>query len=795
MSLAEPKNRFLQKAPPILRALRLIFTFAFLFLWFKDNFDPFKKIRVGAWTALVPLLVALGLEFALKFRKGRSVSTPESKKIVLVLLAVVLLTIAVRLPFLLYSAGMMWSDEAIPALMAKHIAEGKVPPICHYGQHYLGSLGPHIYAVAFALFGYSIPLLKAVTVLMYLAFIILQFFLFREFFSLTWAAVLCLFYSLPLGQLIDISTNNANPYALVLFLEAALLYTAYAIAYKNKNRLWPLLGFLMGLSFWTHQITAAFILTAFLVVVFKARPVLKKIGILFLYAAAGGFPLVLQEIFDGFQLLRFMAGGEKAVWGQGKSQATLKLIQSLLLARDNAAGPVLLLLLLAGTGILIYVSFKKKESARLRIFLIFLAVFAGLYAYSGFSSKIAVRYLFPLYVCLPVLLAAPFLWIKSRLKYLLFAGLLVSLVFLGNVQTQYTYFLSVKDSSRYFEQVIAAMKATGNRFWRGSFETAYVLTSNSHEQVIVNSFGVNKYFPYRLLYDNQAPHDNYVFLKGPGTAEAGAAENLNRLLSTLGIPFKRKDIDGGILVYDILSPVFPRDLSEAVPSQIPQLEAAGLESRDGYLHLAFKNSETRESARYRLNVEIPGYASISKMFPGSSEQVTCSIPLPEDSRFTIKYYLDYQALRIPSTVREIPYAPPAQAQGKRKEPFVYLQGIGPKVRFSGREVRFCDKEASFEILLPPGKKATVKLRLFSPFDFANAYWYGNYAQQVRILLENGHVIEQTLRDGTNIVAFDLDRPEGRPGPVKVKIEFRYHLLFDFANLRKTAALLEDAGIE
>lgn len=47
MSLPDVKNGLAQKAPPILRALRLIFYCAFLFLWFKDNFDPFKKIRVG----------------------------------------------------------------------------------------------------------------------------------------------------------------------------------------------------------------------------------------------------------------------------------------------------------------------------------------------------------------------------------------------------------------------------------------------------------------------------------------------------------------------------------------------------------------------------------------------------------------------------------------------------------------------------------------------------------------------------------------------------------------------------
>ncbi len=795
MSLPDPMAGLRRKVASILGALRWFFYCAFSFLWFKDNFARFRTIRISLWTALAPLLAVLAIELILKARQRRFSWKPEYKKIALILLVVVLLTVAIRLPFLLYSPGMIWSDEAIPALMAKHIAEGKVPPICHYGQHYLGSLGPHIYAAAFALFGYSIPLLKAVSVLMYLAFLILSFFFFKEFFSLAWATALTFFFCLPIGQLVDISTNNSNPYALVLLLQVALIYTAYAIAYKNRVRLWPLLGFLMGLSFWTHQITAASILTALLIVSFRARPALKKCGILVLYAAAGGLPLLLQEIFDGFQLLRFITGGEKAVWSTGKSQATLKLLQSLLLPEDVAFGLVLPLFLLAGAAILVTLSFKKNDFARLRIFLLFLAIFCLLYAYSGFSAKLAVRYLFPLYIFLPVILAAPFLWIRTRLKYFLFAGLLIVLVFLKNGQAHFIYFQSVKDSADYFQRVVAAMKATGNRFWRGSYETAYALTAISHEQVIVNSFGVNKYFPDRLLCDNQATHDNYVFLKGPGSAEGEQAAHLDRLLSALGITFQRKDVGDCSLFFDIEGPAFPRLLSEPVPTHIPRLEVENQESRDGYLYLTFKNSATRESARFRLNVEVPGFASASKMFPGSTEKVTCSIPLPADKTFTWKYYLDYAALRIPWSGQEIRYSCPEKGGGQRTEPFVDLLGISPKVRLFSREVRLCEKEAAFEVLLPPGKKATVQLGLYSPFDFASVYWYGNYVQQVRIILEDGRSIEKSLDDGTNIVTFDLERPAGRAGPVKVKMQFRYHLLFDFANLRKTAAFLENATIE
>lgn len=787
-----PGGRF-QKAIPVLRALRLVLYFAVLFLWFKDNFAALRKFKLSLWVALVPLAAVVLAEILLRFRKRRFSWRPETRKTALALLAVVLLTVAIRLPFLLSSPGLMWSDEAVPALMAKHIAEGNVPPICHYQQHYLGSLGSHIYALAFACFGYSIPLLKAVTLLMYLAFVALQFFFFKDILSLAWATALAFFYSLPLGQLIDASTSNSNPYSLVLLLASALLATAYAIGYKKRDGLWPLLGFLMGLAFWTHQITAAFILAAFLVAAVKARPRLKTYGVLFLYALAGVFPLLLQEVFDRFQLFQFVFGGEKALWPGGKFRATLKLIQSLLFAADHAAGPFFLLFLLAGCGALLVLSLKKKKFAPLGSILLFVLFFSGMYAASRFSDKLAVRYLFPLYIALPVILAAPFVWIRARLKYFLFAGLLVLLVFLKNGQAQYNYYLSVKDSARYFEDVVTAMRATGNRYWRGSYETSYVLTAVAGEEVIVDSFGVNKYWPYRLLYDNEDHRDSFVFLNAPWTSEPAQSNNLERLLAKLGVSFQRQAVGGSLLFYNIGSPVFPRVLSERVPAFIPQLEIERMEERNGSLDIAFKNRECREPARFRANVEIPGFASAAIPFSGSADRVTCTIPYPKRN-FALKYYLDYQALRIPSSVREIQYSPSAGSYEGRSEPVVFLQGVSPKVRLSGREVRLCEKEVRLEVHSPPGKKATVRLDLYSPFDFSNLYWYGDYAQQVRIIFSPGRVIDRTLHDGLNVLTFEIEGPV-EPGIAStVEIEFRYHLLFDFANLRKTAALLEAATI-
>lgn len=793
MTSTSASDRRFEKVLPILRTLRFVFYFAVLFLWFKDNFAVFRKFRLSVWLALVPLAAVVLAEILLRFRKRSLSWKPEYGKTALALLAIALLTVAFRLPFLLSSPGLMWSDEGIPALMAKHIAQGNVPPICHYQQHYLGSLGSHIYALAFSLFGYSIPLLKAVTLLMYLVFVALQFFFFKDILSLTWATVLAFFYSLPIGQLIDVSTSNSNPYSLVLLLGSAILLTAYTIAHKKRAGLWPLLGFLMGLSFWTHQITAAFILAAFLVAAVKTKPRLKTYGVLCLYAVAGVFPLLLQEVFDRFQLFQFVFGGEKSLWQGGKFQATLKLLQSLLFAGDHAAGPYFLIFLLAGVGALVFLSLKIKKYAPLGSLLLFLLIFCGMYAASRFSDKLAVRYLFPLYVCLPVILAAPFIWMRARVKYVLFAGLLVVLVFLKNGQAQYNYYLSVKDSARYFEQVIAAMKATGNLYWRGSYETSYVLTAVAAEQVIVDSFGVNKYWPHRLLYDNGGQRDSYVFLNAPWTSEPAQSKNLDELLRKLGIPFQGKAVGECRLFYDIESPVFPRVLVEPVPSFIPQLEIERTEGHAGSLDVIFKNLEIREPAKFRVNVKIPGYSVASKTFSGSSDRVTCTIPAPAGN-FALQYYLDYQALRIPSSAREIQYGSAEEVKEESGEPIVFLEGAGPKIRLSGREVRLCEKDVRLKVRTPKEKKATVRLDLYSPFDFSNLYWYGDYAQQVRIILGPGRVIERTLHDGSNVVTFEIEGPnEQKPWSI-VELRFRYHLLFDFANLRKTAALLEDARI-
>lgn len=788
-SVQNAANPFGKIAAKALIGLQWLLYAGFIFLWFKDNIFALKKFHVSPLVPLLPLIGIVGFRTAQKFRQKKFPWRPKFGPAALALTALLLLTIVVRLPFLLHAAGPMTSDDAIPALMGKHISEGKLPPICYYGQQYLGSLSSHVYALVFKLFGYSMLTLKAATLLLYLAFVIVQFHLLKAVFSLGWAVILSLCYGLPFGQLVFVSLDNASAYPLVLFLGALLIYVSYHIAYKNRDLLIPLLGFLMGLSFWTHQITMAFILTSLILLAVRCRPRLKTYALLMLYAFLGGLPLVLQEVFGRFQIITFLFGGERTILSREKWKGANKLFRSLLFSENGPPGILCLAFILLGMAVLFVQALKKSGSSAQAVFPLFLIVFFMMYFFSRFSDKQQARYLFALYFCLPVFLAAPFLWIKTRLKYVLCLGLIAGLFFADSRPAHSAFYESVKYRHRVYQEMIADMAGTGVRYWQGEYWTAYLLTAVSKEKIIIDSFSTNRYLPYRLLYYNQQDKDHYIL-----STEEGRAGNLEQMLTRLGIPFDKKVTGGCTLLYHIDGAVFPDVLDETAPSLIPDLNLDQIKSQDGYLQLTFINRQNQDSSSFRLHVDIPGYSSRTRVFSGKAEKIPLRIPAPFGRPFTLRHSLDYKSLEIASSVHVLPYFPSGGEPQPRKEIVVFLRGISPVIHFTGKDVRYCDQEAALEVNAPRGKKAKLRLVLNSPFQFSGLNWYGNYVQQVQIRLSTGAVIERDLRDGPNTIELEIRGGEAQPGPRLVTMRFRYRCRFDFANLRTLSAVLKNVEI-
>lgn len=184
----------------------------FVFFWFKGDIYPLKKIQINPLVFLLPLLGILCYRLFLKMKQRRFRLPPVSKKILWAILVISLTAVAFRIPYLLNSYGLVTSDDAITALMGKHISQGKLAPICFYGQLYMGSLGSHFLALMFKVFGYSVLCFKLSTFLLYLGFILIHFLFLKEIFPFAFSVIVSLFYSLPLGALVDIGFDEMTIY-------------------------------------------------------------------------------------------------------------------------------------------------------------------------------------------------------------------------------------------------------------------------------------------------------------------------------------------------------------------------------------------------------------------------------------------------------------------------------------------------------------------------------------------------------------------------------------------------------
>jgi hypothetical protein len=223
----------------LLRSSQLILYLGFVFLWFKGNIAPLKSILISPLVPGIPLLVLTGWRLFLKLKRRGFRPPIVSRKILWAVAAIALTALAFRIPYLLNNQGLVTSDDAITGLMGKHIADGRLAPICFYGQLYIGSLGSHIYALMFRLFGYSVVCFKLTTVLLYLGFLLVHFLLLKELFPFPFAVLVSLSYGLPLGELVGIGFDESLICPGVLLLGTAIVYLGYRATCQKRDDLIP----------------------------------------------------------------------------------------------------------------------------------------------------------------------------------------------------------------------------------------------------------------------------------------------------------------------------------------------------------------------------------------------------------------------------------------------------------------------------------------------------------------------------------------------------------------------------
>jgi len=778
-----------------IRFLQHLFYVAFVVLWFKDNFAPLRSLPVHYLFALVPWVGLTFWRLFPRIRRFRFSLPRRLSKETVALLALVFLAILLRLPYLASPSGLMTSDDAVPALMGKHIAEGQTPPVCYYGQLYMGSLSSHFYALAFRIFGYSIFVLKCATLLIYLAFMAVQFHFLREAFSFSLAVSVALFYSLPINPLVHAGLDNTSAFALVLFLGSLLLYLAYLVGFRSREKWIPLLGLTMGLAFWTHQITTALILTGFLIVAAKVGWDIRKYAVLAYWAFLGFLPQFLVEVFFGFRLVPFLMHGKRVV-NLDKAKAALDFMGALLTPSRHPARFVFLAFVLAGFVAILARAWKRKVARPQTVFCLFPLVFIVLYILSDFSNKGVIRYMYPLYVGLPVLLLAGFQFLRPKLRSMTSFALILFLFLAFNLKDSLGLMDAAKERHRRIQGVVSAVEETGRRYWMAEYWTAYLLTAVSGERLIVDSYTIERYLPYNLSYWNNPDKDNYIFLFRNEPEERANYRLFLRWKKTMDLQVETRDVGDCRLVHGIEPRIFRRILYMDPPSAIPRLELERIEPEGGYLRVLFRNAAPGTlDLGFWLTVEIPGFSGRKEWFSLRQSEVWVTIPFPDQDSFIIRHFIDYIGIKIRSTEQEVRYSLPENSVRQRADPVVYLKGIRPEVPRQEQDRMVCEQESIFEVRSAAASERLLRLVLDSPFEFRSWRWYGRSTQTVEIQVNALPLAEHRLDDGRNIFEIPVPPETLKPGANIVNLKFRYRRWFPPRPLWPMAAFLEKAELE
>jgi hypothetical protein len=158
------------------------------------------------------------------------------------------------------------SDEAIVALMARHILDGEIP-IFFYGQAYMGSLDAFLVAAGFKVLGESVQAVRYVQILIYCGILLTTFWLaFLVLRSFRAALFSILLLMIPTVNMTLYTTVSLGGYGEALLIGNLILCIGYLSVKAEENRksfterLVYLIGWgiLAGFGLWANGLTLVY---------------------------------------------------------------------------------------------------------------------------------------------------------------------------------------------------------------------------------------------------------------------------------------------------------------------------------------------------------------------------------------------------------------------------------------------------------------------------------------------------------------------------------------------------------
>lgn len=515
-----------------------------------------------------------------------------------VTLAIILATL-LKVILLLVEAVPFNGDEAIVALMARHINQGAQPTF-FYGQAYMGSVDAWLVAGSFRLFGEHVASIRIVQITLYGLYLLTLWVMLRRFFRDPRVADFgVLLAAIPPVLLTTYTTATLGGYGEVLVLGNLVLLLGYEVIFGDSRQsywAWLLLGLVGGIGFWILGMMGIYLMTVAVVGLwkfsFKSMP-WYLVGLLgFMLGSA---PWWLYNLSNDWLALKsfFDSGLMETTFWEHLLGFVLLGIPSLVGLRFPwtqvfAPWPVMLLILLLLQAAIIFLvrAIRRDELGTAPGVKAFLGALGGVFCLIFLGSQFGIdatgRYFLPLYVIFFALGGAfvAFLWQKKQSWGI---ALLVVLLGLGAFETWRAAASEDKITTQFDpitrfdnqadQELMAFLEENGELRGYTNYWVAYRLAFLSGESIVYSPR-----LPYKsdLSYtpkDNRYPLYDQVVAESKKVAYITSKhpeldEIIRQRFSENGVAYQEEQIGDYHIFYDLSESIRPEILGPFVDSGV-----------------------------------------------------------------------------------------------------------------------------------------------------------------------------------------------------------------------------------
>ncbi len=476
------------------------------------------------------------------------------------IIGAVVVSIVLKVWILLLEAVPFNSDEAIVALMARHILAGE-RPIFFYGQAYMGSLDAWLVAGGYWLFGKSVWVIRFVQGLLFVGVLLTTVKLGETALgSKKVGALAAWFLSIPPVVVTLYTTVSLGGYGEALLLgNLILLVGLYLTKSLRDDRPipswhWALLGFLMGMGLWAFGLSLVYSIPVGIAILYylgRGRKFIdtlrepqtwQAIALIVLGLMVGSTPWWLHAMQHGFdQLLWELRGG--AIAGVDQSNWMLQIwnhFWTFFLFGGTVifglrpsweirwlAMPLLPVALTFWTGVVVHTFTRLADGRSNRrgsgLLLGVMGILALGFIFTPFGGDPSGRYFLPLAIPLSLFAAEMIIqWAKEYGRWVWGIAVLIFVFNLwGTIQTatkfppgittQFDQIAQVDHS--YMDELIDFLHQEELEYGYTNYWVAYPLAFQSNEELIYlprlpyhgdfrYTFRDDRYEPYRPLVEN-----------------------------------------------------------------------------------------------------------------------------------------------------------------------------------------------------------------------------------------------------------------------------------------------------